>query len=665
MSVTSSTKTVALVGNPNAGKSLLINALAGARLHVGNWPGVTVEKKEATLSLHGIKIRLVDLPGMYSLDVHTQEEKIASDFLLQTPPDLIINVIDVNALERGLFLTTQLIDQHIPVIVVLNMEDELLAKGQRIDQQKISETFGVPVLTCSAKTHKGVGTLRRTLEQQLHHPTLPTSLQYESPSGRGATLGSIEERYALIGKVCTTSTLPTSVSPRRDGSLRTMTENIDRVVLSKYLGIPFFFFILYIIFKLTFDGSAPFVDWIGKATEFFAGHMRELLSTAGVPLLLNSLLVDGILRGVGLVLTFLPLLTFFYFFFALLEESGYMPRAAFVIDRVMRSFGLHGRAFIALLVGFGCNVPGVYATRTLQDDNDRKLTSLLLSFMSCGAKLPIYAFFTAIFFTQNQAIVILSLYSIGMAVAVLWGIVLHKTVFRGILSPFILEIPPYRIPTLKMLTLSVWAKVKAYLKGAGTIIPMTMVIVWALLHLPYGAPQQDTLMGRAGQIVAPIFVPLGFGNQWQSVAAILPGFVAKEVVVGALGQLYGEAKEEATVPLKPFWEGAGELVIDLGSAFQEAGFSLVSNVVPHMFSVDKDELQDSTVITRIRESYTPLSAFSFMVFNLLLVSCVASMGAIVQEFGKKHLLYIIGLTVFTAYSVSCLVFTLGKIIGFS
>ncbi len=641
--------TIALVGNPNAGKTALINVLAGAHLAVGNWPGVTVEKKEAYCLFNQNQGRLIDLPGMYSLDPKSQEETIAKEFIDHEKIDLLINVVDATSLGRGLFLTTQLLALGKPMILVLNMWDDFTKNGTSIDLVELENRLGIPVLPTNAKKAHGIDLLKEKIIEVLTHGENFICKKTSDFLSQNA-----QEQYAKVD-----ATLE-GIYKKPKQPRKRISEFLDSIFLHRLLGIPAFFVILYGVFKVTFDGSKPFISWVSTSIELIVQYCFYYLEKTPMPLWMQSLLVDGLLRGVGLVLTFLPLLSIFYFFFALLEESGYMARAAFVIDRVMRSFGLQGKAFIALLVGFGCNVPAVYATRTLQNQNDRKLTSFLLSFMSCGAKLPIYAFFVFIFFPQHQAIIILCLYVLGIVVAGIWGVILHRTVFRGELSLFVLELPPYRLPTQRMLFLSVWSKIRTYLSEAGVLVAATMVILWALLNLPYDVPPEKTFLGMTAKTVAPLFQPLGFGNNWESVAAILPGFVAKEVVIGALGQMYAPEQQADIESLPPVRESLVTLGVGFIEATKSAVLGIVDSFIPSTFRIEEPDTQDTPFYDAIRRAFTPLSALSFMVFNLLLVSCIATMGAIIQEFGRKHLVFVVLLTLSTAYFVSWLVFTIGS-----
>jgi ferrous iron transport protein B len=704
--------TVAFAGNPNVGKTALINALSGSKLKVGNWPGVTVEKKEADLFIDGYHIHLIDLPGVYSLSPYTLEEKITREYLLKKKPDLIVNVIDSTNIERNLYLTTQLMELEIPMVIVLNMWDEFQDKGYNLDIDKFSKILGIDAVPVVAVTGEGKNKLLEKIIDKIEdeETRIPTPIKFsekletEIQSLIKELTGRIEkyplrwtaikllEEDEMLAKEMPENILklaekhikniedfygedPESViAEERYGYIKGLIEEVlkrpvekkkeitdflDSIVLNRIIGIPLFLFLLYIVFKFTFDGSAPFIDWVdGFVSGFVAKWIGVLLTSVNAPEWFSSLIIDGLIAGVGTVLTFVPLMIFLYFFLAILEESGYMARVAFLMDKIMRSVGLHGKSFIPLLIGFGCNVPAIYSTRTLENPVDRKITAAIQSFFSCGAKLPIYALFAAAFFTQNQALIVLSLYVLGVVVGLIWAVALRKTAFKGETPVFIMELPPYRFPTWKMILTSVSTRTMAFVKKAGTFITITMIFLWALMNIPYGAKPEDSVLGKVSQTISPIFYPQGFGQQWQAVASTIPGFAAKEVVVGALGMLYGieeEEEEEKTT----FFEDLKEQIIGFGMAVKDSFLSMVSSFVPGVFFVEMDE--EDPILKAVKQSFTPLMAYSFMVFNLLLVSCVASMAAIYQEIGRKFLFFVIALTTGTAYVISALVYQLGRL----
>ena len=642
--------TIAFAGNPNVGKTALINAVSQSRLKVGNWPGVTVEKKEARWTQNDIQYHFIDLPGAYSLVAHSIEEIVCQDYLSSTPPDLLVNVIDASNLEKSLSFTLELIALRIPMIILLNMWDEFETRKEHLNIEHLSELLGVPIIATSAVSGKGLKDFKSALEQHTTQ-TIPAPKMMQVPK-------EPSQRYALIQRWVH------KVVSRTDLSKASKTDRIDQVLLNEWTGIPIFIGILFLVFKLTFDVSTPFIDWIDGFFNGFLGRWAELgLNAMGVPGIVTALIRDGVIGGVGLVITFVPLLMFLYLFLALLEESGYMSRAAFLMDRFMYRFGLHGKAFVPLLVGFGCNVPGVYATRALESETDRKITVAVMSFMSCGAKLPIYALFTAVFFQRYQAIVILSMYLLGVLVAMAWSIILRRTRFKGEVPLFMMELPPYRFPQLKALWGSIWSKTRAFIKQAGTVIAVSMILLWGLVNLPYGNPPEKTVLGYSAHLAAPLFLPQGFGQRWEPVAAIIPGFMAKEMVVGTLGVVMSVQKEEATV-LKPAF--IPELVaqaVALKDAFITAFTAVFASFTPAPLTMD-NSANSSSLTEAVRTTFTPLTALSYMVFNLFLLSCISVAGAMTAEFGGRYFGFVFLMTTGTAYVLSAGVYQLGLVLGF-
>ncbi len=708
---------VAFAGNPNVGKTALINAIAQSRLKVGNWPGVTVEKKQARFQYQNTNFQLIDLPGTYSLSPFTLEEQVCRDFLLAEPPDLIVNVIDASNLEKSLYLTLQLMEMDIPMLLVLNMWDEFEKRGYSLDAVKLAETLGMPVLCTVGPTGQGVDVLKDALLQSkdLAAPApllYPEAVEKEllqiqadfvgADFAQGApprwlalklleqdsySLKKIEELHAqnlsdfghssreILATVF--PDLGRSLSRHRQQYVSQLVHDLvippeqpksdwtdltDRLLLNEWTGIPAFLAILFVVFKLTFDISTPFIDWIdGFFNGFLARWAGLSLEALYLPAPLISLVKEGVIGGVGLVLTFVPLLFFLYLFLALLEESGYMARAAFLMDRFMYRFGLHGKSFVPLLVGFGCNVPAVYATRALESETDRKITVAVMSFMSCGAKLPIYALFTAVFFQRQQALVIMSMYLIGVAVAIIWAIILRKTRFKAEIPAFVMELPPYRFPTFKTLWASIGLKIRSFVKQAGTVIAISMILLWALLNLPYGAPPERTVLGYSARAVAPIFLPQGFGERWEPVAAILPGFMAKEMVVGTLGVVMSVQQPDSIQETPALGAELWQQISGLKDAVFASGAAVVSNILPTPFVLEAST--ESALTQAVRNTFTPLSAFSYMVFNLLLLSCISVVGAMVQEFGGRYFGFVLLITTGTAYVASMIVFQVGRLMG--
>lgn len=684
---------IAVAGNPNTGKSTLINALAGSRLHVGNWPGVTVEKKSADFEFRGRDVLLVDLPGAYSLSPYTQEEMIARDYLVDEKPDAIINVVDATNLERNLYFTLQLLELGIPVVVALNMHDEAAAKGFEIDATAMSAMLGAAVIptvavkgegtdlliesAVAAAGDKSEGTKRKSVHYgkdiedavdkllDILNAKYPSVMDGYPPrwlalkmiegdseilrkTGLGAdnellisavrhlheAHGEDNESFMADVRYGLAAGLVREVLRKPEKRKKEITERIDAVVMNRIWGIPIFFAAMWLVFKLTFDLSAPFTDWIDKSSSGpVKRQITVLLSWIGSPDWTVSLATEGVIAGVGMVLTFVPVIFSMMFFITFLEGSGYMARAAFIMDRAMHAIGLHGRSFIPLLMGFGCNVPAVYATRTLENTRDKAFTALLIPLMSCGARLPVYALFTgALFAAHSGGTIIWSLYVLGILLAVLMGLIFRKTLFRGESPPFIMELPPYRMPIVRSLAIHTWEKGKHYLVKAGTYILAVSVLVWFLLHLPWGVVnKKDSYLGKTGQIIAPALAPLGFGT-WEASASLISGLVAKETVIGTMAEVYAVQMENQEDETPSLSEDAKEVGASFLSACREAANNIFSTFgIASMAAEEKEETAGLKKV--IAKSFTPLSAFAFMVFVLIYMPCVVVIAAMRQELG--------------------------------
>lgn len=717
---------VAVAGNPNSGKSTLINALAGSRLHVGNWPGVTVEKKTAHLKTGDVLVKLVDLPGTYSLSPYTQEEIVARDYLLHEKPDVIINVVDATNLERNLYLTIQLMELGIPVVIAMNMSDEAAAKGYRIDNKKISDALGVKIINTVAVKKLGMDELLDSARDAALSPSehIPEALSYgadidaaaqkiadivmvENPSRaeviplRWISLKIMENDLAAVEAADITfdseavalvtdhlhkahasdteslmadiryglaAGLTREALTRPEMQRVELTERIDRIVLNKYLGIPIFFAAMWLVFKLTFDISSPFVDWIDEMTAGpFKRWAESLLGAAGAPDWTVSLATEGVISGVGFVLVFVPVIFAMMFFITFLEGSGYMARAAFVMDKAMHSIGLHGKSFIPMLLGFGCNVPAIYATRTLENPRDKALTALLIPLMSCGARLPVYVLFTGIFFTAYAGAVLWSLYVMGISLAVLMGMIFKKTLFKGEAPAFIMELPPYRMPSLRNLMIHTWEKGKHFLIKAGTYILAVSVLVWFLLNLPWGVEhKKDSYLGRAGQVIAPVFEPLGFGK-WEAASSLITGVIAKEIVVGTMGEIYApensSGDEKSSEQNPSFSDEIREIAVSFVTSAQESVRNVFSTFSVSSINAEEDENADA-LKPLLRKEFTPLSAYSFMVFVLLYMPCVVVAIAMRQEFGTwKWFGIAFAYQTALAWIVAFAIYQAGKLIG--
>lgn len=714
--------TVAVAGNPNTGKSTLINAVSGARLYVGNWPGVTVEKKSASFEFQGRKITLIDLPGVYSLSPYTQEEVIARDYLVREKPDVIINLVDATNLERNLYLTLQLLELGIPLVMALNMHDEASRKGFRIDEEKMASILGCAVIPTVATKSEGIGRLMQTAVEYADHSeehcpeitsfgediekavALVTEHLKEEPEImashlplRWLTIKIIEgdekvlqdfpatldaailakatrhlrsahgdDLEAMIADVRygLAAGLTREALQKPEKRKRELTERIDAVILNRYAGIPVFFLAMWLMFKLTFDISGPFTDWLDGVISGPVSRWTVAIFTAvSAPEWLISLVSEGIVAGVGAVLTFLPPIFAMMFFITLLEGSGYMARAAFVMDRMMHAIGLHGKSFIPMLLGFGCNVPAVYATRTLENPRDKALTALLIPLMSCGARLPVYVVFTAAFFSAYAGTVLWSLYILGIVLAVLVGFIFKNTLFRGETPVFIMELPPYRMPTAKSLMIHTWEKGKHYLIKAGTWILAISVLVWFALHLPWGVEsKKDSCLGKAGQIIAPVFDPLGFGT-WEAASSLLTGVVAKEVVISTMSEVYVSKAREEKKETPSFGEDVREITVSFTGAFVEAAKNVFSTFGIATLSAEEEE-DTAGLRNVITKAFTPLSAYAFMAFVLLYVPCFIFLVVMWQEFGTWKWA---GITIvyqsFLAWTAAFIIYQGGKLLG--
>lgn len=710
---------VAVAGNPNAGKSTLINAIAGSRLQVGNWPGVTVEKKEALFEVEGRSIRLVDLPGCYSLSPYSQEEIITRDYLLAEKPDLIINVVDATNLERNLYLTMQLLELGIPMVMALNIFDEAEAKGYRINCKQIEEVLGIAVIPTSAVKKTGLDKLLQAVvaigsAPAEHLPrvqnygedteTTLSGLRDHLQRTHANLLEQYPQRWLLLkllegdGLVLKAANIPADSLPQQlfehllrahgndlEGMLadaryglsaglcrevltkpekRTteMTERIDRIVLHRLLGIPIFAVAMWLLFKLTFDLSGPFGDWIdGVLNGPLKRWVTLILTTINAPDWTVSLANDGVIAGVGSVLVFVPVIFTMMFFITFLEGSGYMARAAFVMDRAMHMIGLHGKSFIPLLLGFGCNVPSIYATRTLENRKDRILTALLVPLMSCGARLPVYVLFAGIFFPDDTGTVIWMLYILGMLLAIVMGFIFKKTLFQGDAPMFIMELPPYRMPSFTSLLLHTWEKGKHFLIKAGTYIFAFSILVWFMLNLPWGVEhKRDSYLGKAGAAIAPIFQPLGFGT-WEASSSLITGVIAKEIVVGTMGEIYAPKKEEEENKETPsVGEELKEIVVSFGGAVKAAVSTVLNLPQEEEPEDDQTGLQEA-----LKGQFTPLSSFAFMAFVLLYMPCIVVIAAMRQEFGSwKWAGVAIAYSTALAWVVALLIYQGGKLLGF-
>lgn len=658
----------ALAGNQNCGKTTLFNQLTGANQHVGNFPGVTVDSKVG--EIRGTKHQVVDLPGIYSLSPYTQEEIVTRDFLTEQKPDGIINIVDATNIERNLYLTLQLLELRIPVVIALNMMDEVRANGGTIKIAMLKEELGVPVVPISASKNEGVSEL---IEQAIHvtkskrlpkrndfcsgpvHRTLHavahlvedhaerigipskfvasklverdapllvrlelseneidmiehsvTEMETELQTDRKAAIADM--RYSFIDGLVKDTVVKPHESIQHARSVK-----IDRILTNRFAAIPLFLGIMFMIFWLTFGVIGSFLsDLLSMGIDAFSDFLSKALINYGINPVVHSLVINGIITGVGSVLSFIPIIVVLFFFLSLLEDSGYMARVAFVMDKPLRKLGLSGRSFVPMLIGFGCTVPAVMSARTLSSERDHKMTVLLTPFMSCSAKLPIYGVFTMAFFTEYRALVMISLYLIGIVMGILVALLFNKTGFRGKPVPFVMELPNYRLPSPKSVALLLWDKAKDFITRAFTVIFLATIIIWFLqtfdLKFNVVSDSGDSILAAVGRLLAPLFAPLGLGN-WQITTALIAGFSAKEAVVSTTAVLMGTTTSGLTAAL-------------------------------------------SSV-------FTPQTAFVFLIFTLLYTPCVAAIATVKRELGgaKAALFMVLFQTVIAwlaAFLVRCI-----------
>ncbi|WP_010243352.1 ferrous iron transport protein B [Acetivibrio cellulolyticus] len=636
----------ALVGNQNCGKTTFFNCLTGSNQHVGNFPGVTVDQKIG--QIRGTKdCSVVDLPGIYSIRPYTSEEIVTRDFILNEKPDGIINIIDATNIERNLYLTLQLLELHIPMVLVLNMMDEVRGNCGAIDIKGISKRLGIPVLPISAAKNEGITEVIDSIIQVSKNKIYPEKIDYcangsvhrcihaishfiedhaqelgiaarfaaikliegddffveklainkneiemmehsivemEHESGLDRNAALADMRYTFIEDVCANTVIKCKESKEHTRSVK-----IDKLLTNKYLGLPLFFGIMFFVFWLTFNVIGSFLsDLLSAGIGELTNLADNGLKAYGINPVVHSLIIDGIFAGVGSVISFLPLIITLFFFLSILEDTGYMARVAFVMDKLLRRIGLSGRSFVPMLIGFGCSVPAIMSTRTLSSERDRKMTILLTPFMSCSAKIPIYAVFCAAFFTKYQAVVMIGLYILGIIIAVLVAKIMKSTVFKGNPIPFIMELPNYRLPSAKSVLLLMWDKARDFLQKAFTVIFIATIIIWFLqtfdTRFNVVSDSSQSMLAIIGKVIAPIFRPLGFGD-WRVATSLISGFIAKEAVISTMSVLSGT--------------NVANLNLSLGNLF------------------------------------TPLSALSFLTFTLLYTPCIAAVATIKRELNSR------------------------------
>lgn len=666
------TLTFALAGNQNCGKTTLFNQLTGSNQHVGNFPGVTVDRKDGVIRGHQDTL-VTDLPGIYSMSPYSSEELVTREFLMESGVKGIINIVDATNIERNLYLTMQLMELDVPMVLALNMMDEVKDNGGAIHVNEMEEMLGIPVVPISAARNEGIqelighaihvarfqerpgrmdfcsaeekdGAVHRCLHGIMHliedhaeKANIPARfaasklaegdelilekldlsqnekemldhiiIQMEEERGLDRAASIADMRFGFIKKVCAKTVVKPKTSKEHERSLK-----IDKTLTGKYTAIPAFIGIMGIVFWLTFNViGALLAEWLDAGITWLADLVDGVLTSSGVNHVLHSLIIDGIFNGVGSVLSFLPIIVTLFFFLSLLEDSGYMARVAFVMDKLLRKIGLSGRSIVPMLIGFGCTVPGVMASRTLPSERDRKMTILLTPFMSCSAKLPIYAFFTAVFFPNHGALVMIGLYVFGMVAGVLMALLLRRTMFKGEPVPFVMELPNYRMPGARNVWQLLWEKAKDFLQRAFTVIFIATIVIWFLqtfdVHMNVVEDSQTSLLAAVSGVIAPIFAPLGFGD-WRISTALITGFMAKESVVATLSVLFGST---------------------------EALLGLL----------------------------TPVSAMGLLVFCLLYTPCVAAVASVKQELGGKWAVGVVIGQCVVAWIAALIVVLVGNII---
>ncbi len=662
---------IALIGNPNSGKTTLFNLLTGANQKVGNWPGVTVEKKFGYFELGQESIELVDLPGIYALEQEYSgiDEKIAQDFLEHSDISLIINIVDATNLERSLVLTQQLMERGVPIILVMNMLDVAEQQGITVNARKLAQKLGLPVIDMIASQKRGIDELRSELRTRIgsaenaNRPATIANASKDSSSTEDKLLKRYHQSRQLINGVV-------EVSPTH----HSLSERIDAVLINRWLGVPFFLLMIYMIFTIAVNLGAVFIDFFDI---LFAAVLVDgttwLLREISAPEVIVTLLAQGVGGGITLVATFIPVIGFLYLCLSVLEDSGYMSRAAFVIDRAMSGIGLPGNAFVPLIVGFGCNVPAVMAARSLGRDSDRLMTIAMAPFMSCGARLTVYALFAAAFFQQNGQNIVFGLYLLGIALAIFTGWIFRKQLFTNEITPSFQEMPAYHIPIARNILLTTWFRLRSFIFRAGKTI---VVVVIALSFLnsistdfTFGnEDSEDSVLSVIGKSITPAFAPLGIEkDNWPATVGLFTGMFAKEAIVGTLDALYSESSTDEDDGSPPDLIAAtGEAFASIGSELVALGAALTDPLgisigdVSDLDAVADDQEIETTTLTNMAALFAgPFAAFCYLVFILLYAPCVAVLGAINKEAGWHWTLLVFGWSTGLAYITATVIYQIG------
>lgn len=738
---------ICIVGNPNCGKTTLFNALTGSRQEVGNWPGVTVDKKTGRYSFEGEEVEIVDLPGIYSVTPASnsgEDERVARDYILSGEAQAVINIVDASNLERNLYLTAQLLEMRVPMMVVVNMLDIAQNHGMQVDLNALERELGCPVVGVVASRGQGVRNLRRSISEFLKHPAVPPmKLAYGAeidkaaadvtrelaaagtrhpawcavelleeapgmdamlPAGAGERVAPVIERFrtgfdgeadiAIAEARYRFASEAAEKAVLREGTTGvTMTDRIDRVVLNRWLGLPIFLAVMYVMFLFTQNFGGAFIDFFDILFGgIFVDGFGTLLTNLGAPEWLKVILADGIGGGIQTVSTFIPPIFFLFFFLAILEDSGYMARAAFVMDRMMRALGLPGKAFVPLLVGFGCGVPAIMATRTMDRAVDRIVTILMAPFMSCGARLPVYVLFATAFFPTNGQNLVFGIYLVGILAAIFTGFLIKRFVLPGEAAAFVMEIPPYHLPTVKGVMMRTWDRLKAFVNRAGRVI-VVIVAVLSFLNSwgtdgSFGNEDTDhSVLSEIGQTIAPVLSPMGVTQEnWPAAVGIFTGILAKEAVVGTMNSLYDamartENEKNATAA-DSVGEGAAAQEEEdsgwsLAAILAEAGTSIVDNLkdmtgaFADPLGVSVGDLSDTEAaaeeqgvaadsIAVMQKLFgSQLAAFAYLMMVLLYMPCVAAIAAVYREAGAAWTLFLAAWTTVLGYSAATIVYRVG------
>ncbi len=712
--------TVGVVGNPNCGKTTLFNALTGSKQHVGNWPGVTVEKKTGEYRFNNKLISLVDLPGTYSLEAADDEvsldEKVARDYVAAKHADLIINIIDASNIERNLYLTSQLIEMRVPMLLALNMMDAVKQRGIKIDIESLAEKLGCPVVPITASTKSGLDALKIAINTAaISKPTPTLSIQYAIPLEcaisqaskllqqtaqnlqcdlRWLAIRSLEGdtlAQAMIGEALYAQIQPlqAQVETETDDEIdilaadarygfvnevvqscvcklnevsRHRTEKIDAIVLNRFLGIPIFLLVMYAMFMFTINIGSAFVDFFDQLVgALLVDGLTQLLTQWHIPQWLIVLFANGVGAGIQVVATFIPIVSFLFMFLSALEDSGYMSRAAFVMDRFMRMIGLPGKSFVPMIVGFGCNVPAIMATRTLDNQRDRILTNLMNPFMSCGARLPVYALFAAAFFPVGGQNLVFSLYIFGITVAVLTGLIMRHTLFKGEATPFIMELPAYHLPTFQGVFTKTWDRVKSFLVNAGKII-VPMVLVLNFLNAlgtdgSFGQENSDkSVLSEIGRALTPVFEPMGIRkDNWPATVGIFTGVLAKEAVVGTLDALYTQMASKNNPQVAPEFDLKAALLAACETV--PTNLKAIADKVFDPLGLNIANVNDASTVEKLSSTFGAMQnsfdgkagAFAYLLFILLYAPCIAATSAIYRETNMGWTIFVMFWTTGLAY----------------